>query len=68
MKELLVRTNAPRMSIFHLTITFTFIMMGLPLTPILVNVFMVELESSVIPGLSNKLNNWRSTLIARSVI
>ena len=42
--------------------------MGLPLTPILVNVFMVELESSVIPGLSNKLNNWRSTLIAQSVI
>ena len=33
--------------------------MGSPLGPTLVNVFMAELERSVIPGLANKLNNWR---------
>ena len=33
--------------------------MGSSLGLILVNIFMVELERSVIPGLSNKLNNWR---------
>ena len=33
--------------------------MGSSLGLILVNIFMVELESSVIPGLSNRLNNWR---------
>ena len=32
--------------------------MGSPLGPILANIFMVELERSVIPGLANKLNNW----------
>ena len=30
-----------------------------PLGPILANIFMVELERSVIPGLANKFNNWR---------
>ena len=30
-----------------------------PLGPILVNIFMVKLENSVIPGLANKLNNCR---------
>ena len=33
--------------------------MGLTLGPILANIFMVELERSVIPGLANKLNSWR---------
>ena len=33
--------------------------MGSPLGPILANVFMVELQRSVIPGLANKLNNWK---------
>ena len=33
--------------------------MGSPLGPILANIFMVELELSVIPGLAYKLNNWR---------
>ena len=33
--------------------------MGPPLGPILANIFMVEFERSVIPGLANKLNNWR---------
>ena len=33
--------------------------MGSPLGPILANIFMVELERSVIPGLANKANNWR---------
>ena len=32
---------------------------GPPLGPILTNIFMVEFERSVIPGLANKLNNWR---------
>ena len=34
--------------------------MGPPLDSILVNIFMVELERSVIPGLAGKLYNWRS--------
>ena len=33
--------------------------MGSPLGPILANIFMAELERSVIPGLANKLDNWR---------
>ena len=33
--------------------------MGSPLGPKLVNISMVELERPVIPGLANKLNNWR---------
>ena len=33
--------------------------MASPLGPILANIFMVELERSVIPGLGKKLNNWR---------
>ena len=33
--------------------------MGLTLGPILANIFMVELERSVIPSLANKLNSWR---------
>ena len=33
--------------------------MGSPLGPILANMFVVELERSVTPGLANKLNNWR---------
>ena len=33
--------------------------MGLTLGPILANIFMVELERSVIPGLANKLNSCR---------
>ena len=33
--------------------------MGSPLDPILANIFMVELERSVIPDLANKLSNWR---------
>ena len=33
--------------------------MASPLGPILANIFMVELERSVIPGLAKKLNNWR---------
>ena len=35
------------------------IAMGSPLGPKLVNISMVELERPVIPGLANKLNNWR---------
>ena len=31
--------------------------MGSALGPILANIFMVELERSVIPGLASKLNN-----------
>ena len=30
-----------------------------PLSSILANISMVELERSVIPGLTNRLNNWR---------
>ena len=33
--------------------------MGSPLGPILSNIFMAELERSVIPDLANKLSNWR---------
>ena len=33
--------------------------MGSPLGPILAISFLVELERSVIPGLANKLKNWR---------
>ena len=33
--------------------------MGSPLGPILANIFTIELENSVIPGLANQLNNWR---------
>ena len=33
--------------------------LGSPLGPILANIFMVELGRSVIPRLTNKLNNWR---------
>ena len=32
--------------------------MGSPSGPILANIFMVEPDRSVIPGLVNKLNNW----------
>ena len=35
------------------------IAMGSPLDAILANIFMVELERSVIPALAAKLNNWR---------
>ena len=34
------------------------VVMGSPLGPILANIFMVELERFVIPGLANKLNSW----------
>ena len=32
---------------------------GSPLGNLLANIFMTELQCSVIPGLVNKLNNWR---------
>ena len=34
--------------------------MGLPLGPVLANVFMGELETALIPKLSSKLSSWRS--------
>ena len=34
------------------------VVMGSPLGPILANIFVVELERFVIPGLANKLNSW----------
>ena len=33
--------------------------MGLPLGPVPANIFMVELETSVIPNLSNKVKLWK---------
>ena len=33
--------------------------MGSPLGPALANIFMVELETSVIPNLSNKVKLWK---------
>ena len=33
--------------------------MGSPLGPVLANIFMVELETSVIPNLSNKVKLWK---------
>ena len=35
------------------------VVLGSPFGPILANIFKVELERSVIPGVANKLNNWR---------
>ena len=35
------------------------VVLGSPLGPVLVNIFMVELECSVISCLADKLNNWR---------
>ena len=33
--------------------------MSSPLGPVLANIFMIELETSVIPNLSNKLKLWK---------
>ena len=33
--------------------------MGSPLGPVLANIFMIELETSVIPNLSNKVKLWK---------
>ena len=33
--------------------------MGLPLSPVLANIFMVELETSVKPNLSNEIKLWK---------
>ena len=61
MKELLI--------LFTKNVHFTFnnetyiqvdgVAMGLRLGPVLANIFMVELETSVIPNLSNKVKLWK---------